>query len=299
MQTFQQGIGQWLGSAEVFDGTGRFLGNGADMRHVRQLDDGQIRIDVAFVGPFKHAGAYFITDHGDYRQYHGPANVGFAETIDTNLVDANAYWPVLGLSQRFVLFILPDGHTQLSLALMSRGEQLLYTVVGQNNRVTEPQTSLPLLVSGASYDLAADPSAGRGVLLLHRAGVWQGTLTVRDHTRQLLGTVAVSEQIVPTQDGLRMEWRGGSFVTGAIASELRSNGYLAWSIPDQALAGSYSLSGGRARSGYWHVLDSGLRCWLREVVAHDGTIKALLRYWYRGGERIGIEYGFLSFTPQT
>ncbi|MFQ3680639.1 hypothetical protein [Roseiflexus sp.] len=299
MQTFQQGIGQWLGSAEVFDGTGRFLGNGADMRHVRQLDDGQIRIDVAFVGPFKHAGAYFITDHGDYRQYRGPANVGFAETIDTNLVDANAYWPVLGLSQRFVLFILPDGHTQLSLALMSRGEQLLYTVVGQNNRVTEPQTSLPLLVSGASYDLAADPSAGRGVLLLHRAGVWQGTLTVRDHTRQLLGTVAVSEQIVPTQDGLRMEWRGGSFVTGAIASELRSNGYLAWSIPDQALAGSYSLSGGRARSGYWHVLDSGLRCWLREVVAHDGTIKALLRYWYRGGERIGIEYGFLSFTPQT
>lgn len=68
MQTFQQGIGQWLGSAEVFDGTGRFLGNGADMRHVRQLDNGQICIDVAFVGPFRHAGAHFITDHGDYRQ---------------------------------------------------------------------------------------------------------------------------------------------------------------------------------------------------------------------------------------
>jgi hypothetical protein len=122
---FSQGIGRWVGTAEIFSGEGRFLGNGADTRHVQQLGDGQVRIDVAFVGPFKHAGHYIIEDHQDHRLYQGPANVGYAEALGSGLVDANAYWPALGLSQRLLLMVLPDGNTQLSLALLSRGEHLL------------------------------------------------------------------------------------------------------------------------------------------------------------------------------
>lgn len=297
MQSFQQGIGQWAGSAEVFDGAGRFLGNGADMRYVQRLADGRVQIDVAFIGPFKHAGTYWISDQGDHRRYLGPANVGYAEAIDSTIVDANAYWPALGLSQRFVLFILPDGNTQLSLALMSRGEQVLYTVVGQHERVSASQQSIPALVSGTSYDLATDPAAGRGAILLHRAGVWRGMLTARNQSRQLIGTSEVVEQIEPLADGLRMSWRGGMVHPELVSCHLRTDGYLAWSLPDQTLAGSYSLSGGRARSGHVHILANGLRCWLREVTTHDGSAKAVLRYWYRGGERISIEYGFLSFAP--
>lgn len=299
MQSFQQGIGQWSGSAEVFDGSGRFLGNGVDMRHVQRLDENRVQIDVAFIGPFKHVGTYSISDHGDYRRYLGPANVGYAEVIDRNIVDANAYWPALGLSQRFVLFILPDGNAQLSLALMSRGEQMLYTVVGQHERMTAGHPLIPALVSGTSHDLAADPTAGRGAILLHRAGTWRGTLTARDQSRQLIGASEVVEQVQPRADGLHMVWSGGIVHPEPVSCDLHTDGYLAWSLQDQALAGSYSLSGGRARSGCLHILSSGLRCWLREVVLHDGSAKAVLRYWYRGSERIGIEYGFLSFTPSS
>lgn len=297
MQSFSQGIGRWSGSAEVFDGTGRFLGNGADVRYVQRLDDGRIRIDVAFIGPFKHAGTYFITDHGDHRRYHGPANIGYAEVFGDSVVDANAYWPALGLSQRFMLFVLPDGNTQLSLALMGRGEQVLYTVVGQNDRVVEDQTPLPTLVSGTAYDLAADPSAGRGGVMVHRAGVWRGIIQGYDQSRQLLGSAEVIEHVHPSSEGLYVKWSGGLIEPAPVSCRLRSNGYLAWSLPEQPMAGSYSLSGGRALSGHFHMLPSGLRCWRRDVVSHNGDIKAVLRFWYRGGERVGVECGFLAFTP--
>ena len=128
--------GQWLGTAEVYSGTGEFLGNGVDQRHVRtDLDDGRVRIDLSFTGPFKFAGHYVIDDRGAHRLYQGPLNHGFAEAIGSSAVQAHNFWPAIGMSQRFFLFALPSGDKQLSLALMSRGEQLCYAVVGENDRV--------------------------------------------------------------------------------------------------------------------------------------------------------------------
>ena len=69
-QGFSQGIGRWLGTAEVYDGQGRFVGNATDRRHVqRDVEQNRIRIDLSFVGPMKFAGHYTIADHIDYRIY--------------------------------------------------------------------------------------------------------------------------------------------------------------------------------------------------------------------------------------
>lgn len=296
MTTFQ-GLGRWAGTAEVFSGEGRFLGNGADHRVVQELGGGRTRIDVSFVGPFKHAGHYFIQDNGDHRQYQGPANVGYAETLAENLVDANAYWTALGLSQRFFLMVL--GEVQLSLALMARGEQLIYAVVGQNDRVPEgAATPLPSLVSGTSYDLAADPQAGRGELFLHRAGKWRGELTVWDGQRQLLGQRPYTETVELVNEKMFYVTLAGGFAEEVRTVCLCTNGWQAWSLPEQPLAGSYSLYGGRAASGTFHLLEAGLRVWRREVVTHDGTQKVLLRHWFRGSERVGVDFGVLQFGEQ-
>ncbi|MFM8423909.1 MAG: hypothetical protein ACKOBL_01925, partial [Chloroflexota bacterium] len=84
---FKQGLGRWAGNAEVFDSKGCFLGNGSDYRNVQSLPEGRVRIDVSFVGPFKHSGHYFIQQQDDHRLYEGPANIGYAETLSENLVD--------------------------------------------------------------------------------------------------------------------------------------------------------------------------------------------------------------------
>lgn len=289
-----QGFGRWAGTAEVFSGEGRFLGNGADNRHVQDLGGGRTRIDVSFVGPFKHAGHYFIQDNGDHRLYQGPANVGYAETLAENLVDAHAYWAALGLSQRFFLMVL--GEVQLSLALMTRGEQLIYAVVGQNDRVPEGAASpLPSLVSGTSYDLADDPQAGRGELFLHRAGKWSGELTVLGEQRQPVGKRPYAETVTPVNEKQFNVTLAGGFAQETRTVSLCTNGWQAWSLPEQTLAGSYSLYGGRAASGTFQLLEAGLRVWRREVVTHDGTQKALVRHWFRGSERVGIDFGVLKF----
>lgn len=294
---FTQGIGQWRGTAEVFAGDGQFLGNGTDQRHVQPMNDGRVRIDVAFIGPFKHAGHYFIQNNSDHRLYQGPANVGYAETLADNLVDAHAYWPALGLSQRFFLMVLPDEQTQLSLALMSRGEQLIYSVVGQNNRVSETNSALlPALISGTSYDLADDPSAGRETLLVHRSGLWSGTLALLDHQRESIGNAFYEEALSCEDKLLTTKIKGGGFAPEENAFTLITNGWQTWSKPGN-VAGSYSLSGGRALSGHFHYLEHGLRVWRREVVTHDGTQKAVLHIWYRGGARVGIQFGVLHFQP--
>ena len=50
------GIGKWAGTAEVFDGQGRFLSNAMDQRFARTVDDdGRVRIDLAFIGPLSGA----------------------------------------------------------------------------------------------------------------------------------------------------------------------------------------------------------------------------------------------------
>jgi len=301
---FSQNLGHWLGTAEVYDGNGRFLGNGSDSRQVQQLADGRVRIDVSFVGPFKHAGYYTIAETAGSRLYQGPANVGYAETLSSGLVDANAYWPALGLSQRFFLMVLPNGNSQLSLALMSRGEKLLYVVVGQNERVrtgdagqkTDTNSPSPVLrppsfLSGTSYDLARDPAAGRGDILLHRPGVWSGELAALDGALRPLSATHYSEQITAN---LQLQLAGMAFVEGAATAVLHTNHWEAWSETGD-LVGSYSLSGGRALSGHFHFLPTHLRLWRREVVSHDGRHKAVLHTWYRGGERVGVQFGVLNY----
>ncbi len=258
-KSFSQGVGRWLGSAEVYDGAGRFLGNATDQRHVqRQMDDKRVRIALSFVGPFKFAGHYVIADYGAHRLYEGPANVGYAETLSDGLIDANAYWPVTGLTQRFFLMVLPGGDKQVSLALMSRGERLLYVVVGEYNRVAAGASPVPPgFVDGTSFDLADDPAAGRGEVLLHRAGTWRGTLTGLDERLETAGESSYSEAVSKGEGKLRVSVEGSSLDPKPRDFELKTKGALAWvSARDEGLeiAGSYSLSGGRALSGQFHHL---------------------------------------------
>lgn len=294
--TFHRGIGRWAGNAEVFDGQGRFLGNGADYRHVQALGDGRIRIDVSFIGPFKHSGHYLIREEADHRLYEGPANIGYAETLSESLVDANAYWPALGLSQRFFLMVV-DGDLQLSLAQMSRGEHLLYVVVGQNERVPDDAVNpQPTLVSGTHYDLQDDPTAGRGVILLHRPGRWQGELSGLDGDGRRLGAVPYTETVTPGDGGrLSVVVAGGHFDPAPRQLDLVSDGRRAWATATSAVVGSYSLDGGRAASGQLYHRDAHLRCWLRSVVTLDGQRKAVVQHWYLGGRRVGTQFGVLTF----
>lgn len=293
---FTQGIGKWLGTAEVYDGNGRFLGNATDQRHVqRQAGDNRVRIDLSFIGPLKFAGHYFIEDHTDYRLYQGPANTGYAETLAENLIDANAYWPVTGLTQRFFLMILPDGNRQMSLALMSRGERLIYTVVGEYNRVDDEYRGIPALVNGTSYDLADDPAAGRGAILLHRPGRWQGELAVLDGALNRLPSAVYTEEVREAGGGLTAVVHAPPFAPDPTTMALRTNQREAWSEAGP-LVGSYSLSGGRALSGHFHYLNHQLRLWRREVASHDGSCKAVVHTWYRGGVRVGVAFGVLDFV---
>lgn len=297
--SFSQGVGRWAGNAEVFDRAGRFVGNGADYRHVQAQPDGRVRIDVSFVGPFKHSGHYFIQDRGDHRLYEGPANIGYAETLSESLVDAHAYWPALGLSQRFFLMVL-GGQVQLSLAQMARGEDLLYVVVGQNDRVPdEAPNPQPALVSGIHYDLAADPSAGRGAVLLHRPGCWRGTLTALNPARQTLGYFDYAETVrQPTPNQVQVTYAGGAFDPNPRVLLCHTDHWHGWASAEADVVGSYSLSGGRALSGQFYHRAVHWRCWRREVATLDGSHKAVVQHWYRGGERLGTQFGMLTFEPE-
>jgi hypothetical protein len=91
---------------------------------------------------------------------------------------------------------------------------------------------------------------------------------------------------------------GSAFDDSPRVMNLRTNDWQAWTEQDSEIAGSYSLSGGRALSGNFHHLATNLRVWRREVVAHDGTYKAVLHTWYRGGNRIGVQFGLLQFSEK-
>ena len=293
---FSQGVGRWAGNAEVFDTYGHFLGNGSDYRNVQSLDGGRVRIDVSFVGPFKHSGHYFIQQEDDHRLYEGPANIGYAETLSENLIDANAYWSALGLSQRFFLMIV-DGDLQLSLAQMSRGEHMMYVVVGQNDRVPDSTPNpQPTLVSGNHFDLQDDPTSGRGEILLHRAGRWVGELSALNGDRKSIGKHAYVETFERSNvETFNVVIEGGAFDSAVRKIKLHSNQWQAWATDEADIVGSYSLSGGRALSGQFYHREAHLRCWRRDVVTLDGTRKAVVQHWYRGGERIGTQFGVLEF----
>ena len=296
-QGFTKAIGKWLGTAEVYDGNGRFMGNATDRRHVqRQAGENRVKIELSFIGPMKFAGHYFIEDHTDFRLYQGPANTGFAETLAENLIDANAYWPVTGLTQRFFLMILPDGNRQISLGLMSRGEKLIYAVVGEYQRVDDEYSGIPALVNGTAYDLHDDPAGGRGSILLHRNGSWRGTLQTLDGDLEKAGESAYTESVSCNGNRLQMAVSGAAFVEDNGAMALTTNQWEAWSEAGN-LVGSYSMSGGRALSGHFHYLQEQLRVWRREVVSHDGSMKAVVHSWFRGAVRVGVQFGVLAFTP--
>ncbi len=291
------GIGKWAGTAEVFSGEGTFLGNGSDQRFARTEDsDGRVRIDLAFIGPLKFAGHYYIKPDSAGRAYQGPANTGFAESVGELAVDGNGFWPVTGLSHKLFLAMLPDQQTQLHLSQMFRGEQLIYTIVSESQRVLDDGKAIvPGLVSGTSYDFANDPKAGRDSLLLHRPGKWAGEVSSFDGDLALIGTNPYEEHVALTDTGLDVAIRG-SLVGDDQRLQLKTNDRQAWTSMGPAV-GSYNLSGGRALSGTFHHLEAGLRVWRREVATSDGQIKAVLHNWYRGGQRVGAQYGVLRFNP--
>ena len=299
--SFSQGVGQWIGAAEVYDGDGNFLGTGRDTRTV-EADDGAgtVTVNVSFEGPFSMAGQYTIADRGTHRLYQGPLNYGFADVLGDGLIAAHNYWSELGMSQRFFLMVLPDGQRQLSLALIHRGERLHYVVVGEYQRQTNPTRPTPPAAVPMDPDaLAGDLTAGRGEILLQRPGTWRGELTLLDADLAPAGTVSYTEAVTADPDSgqLNVDLTGVHFAADG-AHTLSTNGLEAWT-PKGDVLGGYSLSGGRGQSGsFLHHRDEA-RVWRREVAALDGTMKGVVHTWYRGEDRIGAAYGALLFqaTP--
>ncbi len=307
----------------MFDSAGRFAGIGHDARVVRRgINANTVEVDVSFNGPFNLSGSYRISDFGGHRIYGGPLNYGCADAVSDKLVDANNYWPSLGWSQRLFLMVLPSGKSQLSLALLSRGERLEYAVVGEYSRGTTPP---PSVVAGFPDELCDDPLAGREVNLVSRPGTWSGELTVLNdtddkptatHYREHTTTAACdnSSAVVSTLEGTGF--------TEAVQMHFASDGWSRWTThrssssststtsavsaksPEAAggwstneVVGSESLWGARAVSGNL-LFASGLRLWRREVIRSDGHSKAVLHTWFRGTSRCGTVHGVLDFIPQ-
>lgn len=297
-RSFEAGEGSWRGSAEVYDGRGRFLGGGCDARAVRRRrDDQTVEVEVSFTGPFRMSGRYVIADRGDHRLYQGPLNYGCAEAFGEGLVDANNYWPDLGFSQRLFLMVLPGGEAQLSLALLSRGERAVYAVVGEYGRGPD---AAPAVVAGSAHDLSEDPRAGRPVSLLERPGTWSGTLSVTGPDGSEASAAEYAERVDPAETAsgereLAVSVTGSGFAADA-AVTFATDGWHHWTGAGPVV-GSLSLWGGRALSGNLLFDDGRLRLWRREVARSDGTGKAVLHTWYRGSSRVGVAYGVLDFAP--
>lgn len=304
---FKSGIGRWAGTAEVYDGSGEFLGHALDRRNVEKISDTKIRINLSFMGPLMLSGHYVIETHENHRLYRGPANVGYAEALSEGLVEAHNYWSHWGLSQRFFLFVTPEKDMQMSLALLSRGEQLQYVVVGEYYRLPDDENSDPnapvavpesLLVPGTPQDKKGDPTAGRGEILVHRSGKWQGDVTILDGEGNFGKTTSYT-QVFEADDSnnVKLHVEGGGLVSEPYGISWQSNGWQAWTGAG-SIVGSYSITGGRAISGQFHHLDDECRVWIREVVTGDGSKKAILHVFYRGGERVGIQFGLLNFSEK-
>ena len=292
--SFSKAVGRWLGAAEVYDGGGQFAGNAVDQRNVQDLGEGAVQIDLSFTGPFKFAGHYRLEDKGPHRLYRGPMNVGRGDVLGENAVDAKGYWPPVGLSQRLLLMILDDGDTQLSLAHMSRGEQLMYTVVGEYYRQKDGEALHPAFLSGTAYDLAGDPAGGRGEVLLHRSGTWRGTLLHVGPTNEIVGRAPYEERMSAEGDRLSLALQGIPGVEAATMANLRTNGLQAWSDLG-GVVGSWNLAGGRAGAGTLHFVNEDLRLWRREICTHDGARKGVVHELFRGPERLGAQVGVLAF----
>lgn len=293
--SFQRGEGRWRGSAEVYDSQGKYAGQGHDARVVRRdLGSGLVEVDVSFEGPFSLSGTYQISDRGNHRRYEGPLNYGYGEALGEGLIDANNYWPDLGLSQRFWLMVMPNGKTQLSLALLSRGEQTAYTVVGEYHRslgdsdAQDEPRELP-----NNEDAPSRPDAP-----LALTGTWAGTLNLLDDHLAPVGQSVYSEHTVQDEHGrLSVSLQNSGFAPSA-ESILSFDEMGLWSAGGN-VTGSASIWGGRALAGQFLFVTEGLRLWRREVATRAGDLKGVLHTWYRGGRRVGVAYGALEFTPSS
>ena len=305
---FKRGIGRWSGTAEVYNGNGQFVGNALDRRNVEKVSDTQIRINLNFVGPLMLSGHYIIESHDSYRLYRGPANVGYAEALGDGMVEAHNYWSHWGLSQRFFLYVTPDKDMQLSLALLSRGEQLQYMVVGEYYRLPDDEDTASadgefvpvpesLLLSGTPQDKAQDASAGRGEILVHGNRKWRGDVTVLDSQLNVTDKVTLEQTIQSDKNCVSWHVEGGGLVTAPYNISYQTNDWQAWTGAGD-IVGSYNLAGGRALSGQIHHLNDERRIWIREVVSADARQKAILHVAYRGGERVGVQYGLLSAVDE-
>jgi hypothetical protein len=265
--SFSAGTGGWVGRADVYDATGRFAGPGRDTRTVTPHDDGTTTVDVAFDGPFSFAGRYTIASADEQRRYLGPLNLGVATSVTDHVVESYNHWPDLGLTQRFMLAVTPDGDAQLSLALLARGEALTWVVVGENRRPDAPPP----------------PDAIAGALL--RPGAWRGELPSGPYV----------EEVAADGSGARLLGTPAGDVEVAWEHDDRS----LWSTTtDPAwLTGSATLVGGRALSGTFSVPALGLRVWRREMASADGRRKAVVHHWYRGDEPAGVVAGVVERAP--
>ena len=147
--------------------------------------------------------------------------------------------------------VVPGGDKQMSLALLTRGEELIYVVVGEYNRVVEGiRPKCPHFLNGSAYDLAGDPAAGRGAILLHRPGTWSGTLATLDGNLEALAATTYREQVSRDDDNLRVHLDGMAFDDMPRAFSLHTNQRQAWTPPG-SVVGSYSLAaGGRSAASF-------------------------------------------------
>ena len=264
--SFAAGAGDWVGRAAVFDAAGRFAGYGTDTRTVTPGEDGTTLVEVAFDGPFSFAGRYTIAADGGRRRYLGPLNLGVAEPLTDHVVDAHNHWPDLGLSQRFLLAVAPEGDVQLSLAVLSRGEALRWIVVGENRR------------PGA----APPPDDPLGDALL-RPGRWIGDLPGGSYVEEV---DAGGSRLLGTPAGdVRTAWTVGDDGAGLWTSGAEPAG----------LSGSATLAGGRALAGTFTVPAAGLRLWRRDVASADGERKAVVHRWTDGDRVVATSAGVVRF----
>lgn len=292
MELLSQGIGNWTGISEIYDGRGYFIGNVSDQRSIKQNPDSTYTVSVNIIGPVMLSGQYGIRIDPDHHTYQGDVHVGYAEQYNDELLASNNYWAQWGLSERNFVMISTETHTQLSLSLLSRGDQLIYMLVGEYYDDKSP-IQIPTAL-GIPYDRRDDPTAGRGTLLLHRAGTWSGQVTVLDENQAPMGFAHYTENMRVRQDQLIVTTEGGGFTPMRRSFRMKTNGWQAWSDPGDVV-GTYNLGGGRALSGNFHYVGAERRIWRREVVTSDGHHKAILHYIYQGDRRVGIQYGMLTF----
>lgn len=292
MELLSQGIGNWIGISEVYDGNGHFIGNASDQRTITENDDGTYTVNVNTFGPLMVNGQYKVRIAPDHHTHLGQTNYGYAEQINNELLASNNYWEQWGLSETSFVLVSPATHSQLSLSLLKRGEQLIYTLVGEYHD-NEGNLQFPKTL-GIPVDRHDDPVAGHQSHIMHRAGTWAGEVTVIDENLAPMGRAHYTENIRIHQEKLMVTTEGGGFTPMKRSFRMTTNGWQAWSDPGDVV-GSYNMFGGRALVGSLHYVGADRRIWRREVATVDGQHKAILHYIYHGDKRVGVQYGMLEF----